>query len=148
MKRFILSLLLAFCFFYGLSQSENVALQEVLMKSVWTGCNEKGDIDQGVVKIRCSFSTDTLTVLFKEKGEKYEIKSPYYISETAEVVFNEDNVGKYSDGEYLIIKTGDTFPCVLKVYSYSDSLIEYEEHFKSKRLNIEYIRQGAFVSVE
>ena len=98
MKRFILSLLLAFCFFYGLSQSENVALQEVLMKSVWTGCNKKGDIDQGVVKIRCSFSTDTLTILFKEKGEKYEIKSPYYISETAEVVFNEYNVGTQRTG--------------------------------------------------
>ena len=149
MKRFILSLLLAFCFFYGLSQSENVALQDLLIQNTWTDGDGTGKMVVGkMVNARYRFTLDTLYVSLIELGAGGEVKKPYYLSETPDLSFNENRIGKCRNGDYLIINTRDTSPCVLKIKSYSDSLIEYEYYFKIKKQNIEYIRQGTFVPVE
>ena len=147
MKRFLLLFMLAATIHVCYAQNSEKNLKEILLNKQWAGCNTNGEIDTGDYKIRCKFTADTLIVSFL--GKDWDIKTPYYLSNTPDTSFNKEKVRKSDNGPYLIFKSSENYSYVyLRINVFSEDRFEYRYVYKDSKTQTEYIRNGTFICVK
>ena len=147
MKRFLLFFMLAITIHVCYAQNPEKNLKEILLDKKWTGCNAEGEIDKGDLKVRCEFTTDTLIVSFI--GLDWDIKTPYYLSDTPDTSFNEDKIGKSDNGPYIIFKSSEQDSYTyLRIDTFSETRFEFQRVYKDGKKKTEYIFNETFIHVK